>query len=264
VKSIAYTSPAGTITLSDAGTSIYGITSLTGLGPAELNIQSQKSPFQDGTTPIDRLFNPREVVLNGIITVGQNNLQRYTYRRTMCQYLNAKYGVGSLVYTNTYGAWALTNVEVEGPTFANKNSNEGCQTYQIVFHAHDPYFYDVSSTTVTITTGTGITNSGDVNAPIKLTITGPCTNPIVTNNTTGYYIKYIGSLSSSQYLVVTTATGNKRVTLYTSGVASNAISSIYSGSTLWGLNLGANSVTRSADSGTPVTTVAYYNKYIGA
>ena len=244
----------------------YLITSLKGLDLADLNIQEQIAPFQDGTTPIDQLFKPREVVLEGAILYPQNFSQIATSRRAIISGLNPKAGPGSAIYTNNIKSYALKNVVPEGPLFADKELTNPYQIFQVAFHCHDPYLYDISPIVDTIAVGSNnySVNSGDVMSDILLQINGPCVNPTVTNLFSGYFISFVGSLSASQYLLINTAFGSKSVMLYTGGVPSNAMSSISATSVFFGLGIGSTPIQLAVGSGSPTCTLTHTNRYIGA
>jgi len=262
MRVINYTNPnAGSITFSY---NPYLITSLKGLDLAKINNQTQKGPYQDGATPIDQLFEVREVVLEGAINAPQNLVAIDGYKRAMLSALNPKAGPGILYYTNNIRTYRLKNVVADGPIYSNKEATSPFQTFQITFYCNDPYLYDSSDTNTALGSSTAITNSGDVNMPYVLVIAGPCTNPVITNSTSGKSISYSGSLTSSQYLTISTAYGNIYATLNTNGTVTNAMASFTSTTTFFSLGLGISNINKSASSGTPIATMTYSPRYIGA
>jgi len=258
MRKLTYTNPIGGSVLFYANPLL--ITSLKGLDLPPQTIQEQKAPFQDGTTPIDRLLNIREVVLEGAINAPNNFAGIAGYRRSIISALNPKAGPGIFVYQNDIASYLIKNVIPEGPLFSDKALTDPFQTFQLTLYCHDPYLYDVSPTVAAIGASTAVVNAGDVMAPITITISGACTNPIITNATSGYAIKYIGSLTSGQSLVISTAFGNKSVLLN----GANAMSLISSDTVFWGLLLGSNTITFSASSGTPTVSLSFSNRYLGA
>lgn len=258
MRKLTYSNPIGGSVL------FYGspllITSLKGMDIPPQTIQEQKAPFQDGSTPIDRLLNIREVVLDGAINAPNNFTAIASYRRSIISALNPKAGPGSFVYQNDVASYLVKNVIPEGPLFPDKILTDPFQSFQLTLYCHDPFLYDVSPTVVALGASTAVINSGDVMAPITLTISGACTNPIITNATSGYAIKYNGSLLAGQSLVISTTFGNKSVLL--NGV--NAMPNITNDTVFWGLLLGSNTITFSAGSGTPTVSLSFSNRYIGA
>lgn len=258
MRRLVYTNPiGGTVTFQY---SPFLITSLTGLDIPTINLQTQKSSFQDGATAIDQLFEPREVVMQGAINAPNDFVNINTYKRTIISALNPKAGPGTLLYTNNNKTYKLNSVVPEGPLYANKEQTNPFQEFQTTFYCHDPYFYDETATSLVLAAPTSVVNSGDVMAPIVLTITGACTNPTITNSTSGYSISYVGSLTAGQTLTINTNYGLKSCKIGTTNVMAN----ISSSSVFWGLLLGTNSITYSTSSGSPTVTLSYYNKYIGA
>jgi hypothetical protein len=274
------------------GGSDYYITSLEGLDSPALNIFSQKAPFQDGATYIDGLWDVRDITVEGGIAKPQDLGQIQTSRRNMLSMLNPKLGQGTLYYQNdntTYKTIAL--VYPSGNIFPNKNADTAIQTYSVVFECMDPYWYDVSQTsvfmqdTVANTTfpiifnptiilsyyyGTtkSVNNTGDYTTPIYIKLYGPCTNPKILNVTTGEYIKITKTMVAGDLLEIDTSFGNKTVyfTPIATGIKVSAMNLLNLGSTFWQLAIGNNSVQLSDDasSTTDVCTVCFSNRYIGA
>jgi len=212
MRRLRYTNPSGVeIILSDA---FYGITSAVGLGVPQMTIQEKKAPYQDGSTHIDQLFEPREIVVDGSISTGVL-IDIYRYRREMSAAFNPKLGPGTLIYENDNGSWLLEGVTPQGPIFANKNANEGSQKWQITFHCYDPYWKNVNTKEYSLS-GEGtlsMTNAGDVPCPIDLVIYGPITNPKVINNTTGEYIQLIKTFSATEIAIISTRFGAKTISI---------------------------------------------------
>jgi len=244
----------------------YLITTLKGLDIADINIQEQTAPFQDGTTPIDQLFKAREVVLDGAILLPQNLSGIDTAKRTIISGLNPKAGPGSAIYTNNNTSYLLKNIVPEGPLFSNKLATNPYQDFEVTFHCSDPYLYATSPIIDTIVNGTGnyCINSGDVESDILLTINGPCTNPTITNLFNGYIISYIGTIASGKILIINTSFGNKSALLYTSGSSVNAMPNISVGSVFFGLGLGSTQIEFTYSAGSPTCTISHTNRFIGA
>lgn len=96
--------------------------------------------------------------------------------------------------------------------------------------------------------GTGgiinVTNSGNWPAPAILTIVGPCTNPVVYNDTQGVFVKFLIALGSTDTLTVDL--DQRLVTLNSTGNRNNTLTT---DSRWWLLNPGANTVRFNADTG---------------
>lgn len=208
MRKLTYINPNGdSIELFDP---LYGITKLEGLGIPNVEIQEKKAPFQDGSTPIDVLFEPREVVVEGIIALdGEANI--YQARRDLISTINLKYGPGQLIYSNDDANWMLQAVTPEGPIFNNRSRREGSQKWQTTFYSYDPYWHDVNAIESTLS-GTGLlslTNNGDVECPVEIILQGPITNPEIINNTTGEYIRIVKTFTASDFAIIYTGYGEK-------------------------------------------------------
>ena len=129
----------------------------------------------------------------------------------------------------------------------------------LAFKAHDPYFYDTIAiartftagavtnlfpitplllTGSTITGGFSVFNSGDVEAFPIFAISGPGTNPVLTNVTTGKAITTTITLTAGQILTIDTlAKTVKRED------GSNQFSTLSFSSVLWTLVQGQNALT---------------------
>jgi Phage tail protein. len=274
------------------GGSEYYITSLEGIDAPALNVFSQKAPFQDGSTYIDGLYDIRDINIQGGIAIAQDLSAIQTARRNMLSVLNPKLGTGTLAYQNNNTTYKTTAfVYADGKIFPNKNANDAVQTYSVVFECPDPYWYDVTqssvllqdtvaNTTFPITfnptiilsyyygTTKIVNNTGDYTTPINIILYGPCTNPKIENLTTGEYIKITKTMVAGDLLEINTEFGNKTVyfTPIATGIKVSAMNLLNLGSTFWQLGIGNNSVQLSDDSSstTDICTLYFSNRYIGA
>lgn len=106
---------------------------------------------------------------------------------------------------------------------------------------------------------TTIENSGDSDAGVTITITGPCNIPRVTNTTTGEYIKWNSNVTSGQTLVIDT----NDATVYLNGAS--AIQYLDIGSTFWKLISGTN-VVESTENGLATSAsieITWQDQYVG-
>jgi hypothetical protein len=210
MQKITYVNPSGTsIELSEP---MYGLLSVEGLGVPNLTIQEKKAPFQHGSTYIDQLSEPREIVANGMIGTPRN-IDIYAHRRIMANAFNPLLGPGTFIYENDNGSWFLEYVTPQGPIYANRDPRQGSQKWQITFYAYNPFWMDVNAISTSLA-GEGtinITNNGDYACPVELVINGPITNPKVINNTTGEYIKIEKTLAAGDYALIYTGFGEHTI-----------------------------------------------------
>lgn len=128
----------------------FGITNWAGLSNAELNLQTQQVPYQDGSVFIDALLNNREISVT-IAVNDENNLdKRYQLKRELISALNPKLGEGYLFYTNDFIEKRI-KVIPQLPIFENKNSNDsGTLKASVTWTACGVYWEDVEETEICI------------------------------------------------------------------------------------------------------------------
>lgn len=135
----------------------YGITNWSGLSDTELNIQTQKVPFQDGSVFLDALLNDRELSFTVAINDNNDLALRYQLKRELISMLNPKLNEGYLYYTNDYLSRRI-KVEPKLPIFQNKNSNDsGTLKASVTFTACGVYWEDVEETKLIIPSNTSKT-----------------------------------------------------------------------------------------------------------
>ena len=155
----------------------------------------------------------------------------------------------------------------------------------LIFSAADPYWYDSNWTVLTFTPAGAINffqvpffpihlsagglssaftvqNNGQAETWPIWTITGPGTNPTLTNNTTGDVLQLNITLTGTQTLTIDTRPNNVQVVRED---GSNQWSAIQDTSQLWSLAVGANNVSLSM-TGTSTTSqlqLQYKQRYEG-
>lgn len=133
-------------------TNPYIIIKLEGLGIPSVNRQEQKAPYQDGTTYIDSLLGNRDIVVEIGIVRPNDFADIATYRRELSQRLCPKYGQGTLTYTDEAGnSYAITAVPYS-IVFPNKDYRDPYARAQITFTANDPYWREVTGSTISLPT----------------------------------------------------------------------------------------------------------------
>lgn len=115
----------------------------------------------------------------------------------------------------------------------------GTLTYDVVY----PVVYG-SATGGAVT----LTNTGTTDAAPTITLAGPLTNPVITNDTTGARLGLNLTIATGQVVVVTVGSPSTIVQGTAGTVAStNKMGAKTLGSTFWKLQPGANSIRLSAD-----------------
>lgn len=261
------------------------IESLTGIGEVDVNSHSQKSPYQDGDTYIDSTLEPRFPTLEGAIT-EKNLLKIKQYRQQILRVCNPKLGLGKLTLEMDGDVKEIYGSLDGVPVFPEKGSNP-YQKFMIVWKCPDPYWTDETETKKSLIAyrnglrypfgfpksygieghSVVVVNDGDVKAPLEIEMYGPSLNPVITNETTGEFIKVYRQLKSGEKLTINTGFNRKRVEInLDDGTIQNAYGYVdWFESDFIQLIAGENILKYTADSGTEqaVVNIAYRNRYIG-
>ncbi|MED1642263.1 phage tail family protein [Brevibacillus agri] len=258
------------------------VTKMEGTGP--VTIQSQKSPYQDGTTYIDTLLEPRRITLEGAIMahVGE---EIFANRRVLSSVFNPKLGPGTLRYEYDGGAKEI-QATADSAVFFPDRSGVPTQKFLATLLCPEPFWLDTFVTgremsylagglSFPLRLGTNFSNrgfqmnfinSGDVSTPINFKFFGPAENPTVTNVTTGEFVRVKRELQEGDYLEVDTTFGNKRVEIVREdGSRENAFHFIDLASTFFSLVPGVNKLEYSSsdDSTRAKVQITYRNRYVG-
>lgn len=147
------------------------------------------------------------------------------------------------------------------PTMTGRTRADFAMTFLLA----DPYFYGTTVTeTCVLSTPKSVVNPGHdfaMHNNVTVTLTGPLTNPRLTNTTAtpDVWVQYTGSIPTGDTVVLTVGTF---VAVTNHGV--NVINNIsHSGARFWmGLLPGTNSLTLTATAGTGSATVAFQPPYV--
>ena len=203
-----------------------------GTGEVRTDIQSQKSPQQDGVSYLDNTLEPR--VLSAEIMILGNGINEIArYRKKLTQVFNPKLGPGQLTYQLGDVERKIEAISELSPVFPNAGDFKDCmQPGLIQLYCPNPYWEDISVNDIEIVSWIGgltfplvlptqfamagenkinIINTGHVETPVKIEIHGPATNPKIENTLTGEFIRVNRFVEAGKTLIVTTDFGNKRV-----------------------------------------------------
>lgn len=257
----------------------YVLNTVEGIGGVKTDIQTQKSPFQDGESYINNSLEARNLSLE-VTVIAKTEDEMIVNRKKLLQVFNPKQGQGTLICNVGNTTRKITAISELAPTFSQKFTN--AQKTLLQLYCAVPFWTDEIESNEEIITWIGglrfplilpttfslagskkinIVNTGDVETPVKFEFKGPATNPRITNLTTGEYIQINRTLLPEDLLVVTTDFGNKRVEI--NGV--NVFNWIDLGSTFWQLQPGDNIIEYTSDDATESAQVkvTYSNRYIG-
>lgn len=175
---------------------------------------------------------------------------------------------------------ALNAFVVYGPDFTEEPGERGDAKFRIELRCDDPLFRDVVSVDYTTTLAQGggtpipspiasplasrssgvlnIINSGDVEAYATFVITGPCTNPTVTNLTTSEFFQLAMTLGSGETVTVSKTNQGEFVLKGTTNVRQYFVGDIFP------IILGSNAIkyTSSSFNTTTTLTATFFNRYL--
>lgn len=260
---------------------------IDGLGDVDADIQTQKAPFQDGSTFIDSVLNERPIYIQAVI-MADDNESLIKQRQYLASVFNPKLGEGILRYEVAGVVRELKAIADNVPAFPSGPENRGHYFQKTIINLIcpspfwvEPYFeinemaawiggMEFLLTLPMLFAEQGdqrtITNVGDVETPVEIEFYGPATTPTISNLTTGEMIKVKKNLTADEKLIINTAFGNKSVTLVDAfGVESNAFHYIDLNSTFWNLVKGDNVIkyeTGSIENQAKVL-IKFKNRYVG-
>ncbi len=241
--------------------------SIEGLGDVDADIQTQKAPFQDGSTYIDSVLQERAISLEIVILADKSTLLKQ--RQFLASVFNPKLGPGTLRYENGETIREIEAVPDGVPVFPSGRDNRGptFQKAMINLLCPDPHW---KSTEITeeptfeplfqfpfegiFEIGVQrdnriIVNDGDAPAPLYIEFYGPAVNPKIANKTTGEYIKVNQTLGENEFMRIDTTPGKKSVYFVQSdGTERNVFNWIDLESNFFQLIVGENEIEYSADS----------------
>ena len=259
------------------------LTEIEGTGSVNVNIQSQKSPYQDGSTYLDNTLEPRPISIEVMLladTIGEMTENRHR----LLKVFNPKLGPGRLVYQLGNIKRKIEAISELAPVFPeNKDFKDTMQQGLIQLYCPDPFWLDNFEISEEITTWIGgisfplrlpttfamagpriinIVNNGDVKTPVKIEIYGPATNPKITLRETGEFIRIKDTLTADDVVVITTEFGNKRVEKN----GQNAFNILdLPDSTFFNLQVGDNVIEFTTEdvSNNANAKISYRNRYLG-
>lgn len=272
------------LTFTDAGGDVLNLNNgsniklldLRGAGIPSLRHQTVQTPARDGETYIRTTVEPRFLIVELRIK-GTNFADLQTQRRALITAFNPKVGVGTLKWTPDATVYAIDCLIEQGVGFANYRGTF-FEDALVSFRCPDPMWRGATLNEETVTnSGSGlsfpisfpisfidglgttiINNIGDVPSFPVITIPGACTNPIITNVTTGEKLSFPAlTLSAGESLIIDCDARTAKV-----GTVSK-IALLSADSEFWTLASGNNTITFATASGTAIASVDYYTRLLG-
>lgn len=195
---------------------------IEGVGNVDTSFQTQKSPYQDGSTYIGSRLENREVFMQ-ITIIAKDSQTLFQKRQEVQDLFNPKHGEGYLQYVTANGVKFVKVVPDGTPVFSRYDGNtvDG----QITLIANDPFWYEVEDTTSktypvnaptnieSLSMGNNfITNEGTAYSPLTIRI-GESNGLTITNMDTGEQMKITKPVNSGEELVINTELGNRSIRL---------------------------------------------------
>lgn len=288
MEKITFTNSRGqTVELGEAAP--YILTKIEGLGGVGTDVQTQKSPFQNGETYIGNQLEPRSLSME-ITIVSNSEDDIVAKRRQLLQAFNPTLGEGTLLYEFGSLRREIKAISDSAPTFPDAGSFKTLQQPALIqLYCANPFWFEKAAHDEEMAEWVGgltfplrlpmtfasrsskqstvIRNDGDVETPVTFEFLGPAANPRITNETTGEYIQINREITADERLIVTTGFGNKTVILkeMTAGRESNAFNWIDLGSTFFQLGIGDNLISYNAGTSqkNAKVWVKWRNQYVG-
>ncbi|MCR6112694.1 phage tail family protein [Bacillus sp. A301a_S52] len=264
----------------------YRLINVEGLGGTEVDVQTQKSPYQDGSTYVDSVLENKSIEIQIKIT-GNDESDLTINRRKISSIFSPNLGMGVLRFINDEGEKEI-DVVVEAVPFFPDGSTNRQRTFQkalIHLQAPDPYWRDpvevsrelkayegTFTFSFTFPTQFGIEsdtttlmNTGHTKAPVRIEVKGPIRRPLIENLTTGKHIQINAIVNPDQTLIIDTKPTNKRVLIKQGDETRNVMGWFDQAGDFWELALGENEIRYRADAGVAeaVATIRWQNKYVG-
>ncbi|WP_284037465.1 phage tail family protein [Neobacillus sp. 114] len=262
------------------------LSKIDGLGDVEAENQTQKAPYQDGSTYIDSLLNERIISMEiSILAPSKGELSET--RRHFSSVFSPKHGEGFLQYIYGNEIKTIKAVPEHVPIYPSGKDNrfDNLQMSIVTLKCANPHWMDLIETEKPLTAWLGkfefpfefpvefgeranratLVNDGDVSTPVTIDFYGPATNPTVTNETTGEYIKVNRSLGAGDVLEVSTEFGNKTVEIVSAdGNRTDVFNYIDLDSSFFQLLTGENEISFSSDDAesSGYVEIRYKNRYL--
>jgi len=265
----------------------YVFESITGIDASATTIRARYPAGMDGAMFEGLALTERTPRLTLHIK-GRSREHLYQAKQELINRLSSSYSArgrqGQLWYENDHGKWWIPAVVRQGPVQIGKRIGNN-MTVQVVFYCPDGDWRadrPIRARQAFIAGGFKfplviphedepmpgimfgsrgyralIDNTGDRPTPIEITITGPATEPTVTNEKTGEYLAVIQPLAEGDKLTISTQKGEKQAYItHPDGSVTNAMGWIEPGSVWFQLDPGENELKyTSGDDTTTATSV---------
>ncbi|HQE49930.1 MAG TPA: phage tail family protein [Fervidobacterium sp.] len=257
----------------------------------EMDIFTQKAPFQDGVALLGYSLKSRDVVIEAVI-IGDDENEVSFYRRELITLLNPKLGLGTLIYDDGIHQYKIKAIVDGAPIVSGSDRTKTYQRVLINLLCPEPYWsalhemleelalwrgalefpleipaegiefgYRESTQVVTID------NQGDVPCALRVEFTalGTVKNPSLINVYTREFITINKVMQAGEKITITTDFANKRVVSEYEGIKQSALQYLDPNSTFLQLAVGENVLRYDAEENIDnLQVLLYYTpKYLG-
>ena len=105
------------------------LTSIDGTGGTDTDVKMQKAPYQDGTTYVDTILEPRVLTIEAAILAGSEE-ELYQRRNQILNAFNPKLGTGTLTYAINDTEKEIKCIPELTPQFSTGRNNKSASTRQ--------------------------------------------------------------------------------------------------------------------------------------
>ncbi len=265
----------------------YFVTKFDGASGLDADVQTIKSPHQDGATYLETLLPARALTIEGAILASKLS-DKQSARRNLLHVFSPKLGIAEL-QVDWIGVTRVMRVVVDQAPVFSDDRRSPYQKFLIALLAPLPFWLDPAVNRQDMAdwvggfqfplllptmfagrstrTNTVVRNAGDVPTPLIITFRGGAVNPKIIHVDTGQFIQVRREIPATQELIIDTAFGNKRVLLRDNltGQTQNAFAYIDPDSSFFSLETGDNQLNFSSDAGVANTAVQlrWMSRYLG-
>lgn len=236
----------------------FVITHIDGLSPPDLKQSESSKSIEHGSHIYASYFMDRVIDLVGMIYGGGDPHAKFMDLRealmppgTIIKPLMIKWPNLPLLYSYAHPIrknWQLA-----------PGLGVGVAQFALQFRAGDPLLYAAAESSINIIRGaTGVAANAGIESTLPIvTLDGPLTNPVITNQTTGQSLKLNVTLASGAQSV---AIDFNNKTIFQGGVSRYGW--LDTGSEWWGIAPGNNTLALTADAGTGVSEVRWRSAWV--
>lgn len=264
----------------------FKLLDIKGLSELQIDVQSEKSPFQNGSTHLASLLDERDIEIK-IAVISRSEQDFVDKKMLLSKVLSPFKNPLRIIYSKGEYERELEAYISSYPALIAKYKNRSHYVFDLI--ATKPEWKDIRmnvSNLIKIAPLFGfelelvdggiemgtymdgnvvVDNKGDVSTPLRFEILGPVTTPRITNQTTGEFIELDLPLLAGEKMIITTDFGNKRADkVDDAGNITSAFQYLNIESTFFQLIPGPNQIAFDAAAGSSDAKIKieFKNKYL--